>query len=174
MSYCVIKQLRWPNKELVVEVVTNDDFTNPGPIGYIEKFELATDAAQRAIELQQEWQQEHPGEEVFVGHGYRMGRWLHFESEEPEELLAWAKGRDDSLHCCDQCGTKISDEKSMIRRLGEDTIFCQEYCAEQYELENTPCTQCYEPVGEKPYWINGWVFCSEKCSDEYDDLHEDD
>lgn len=96
MSYCVIKQLRWPNKELVVEVVTNDDFTNPGPIAGIEKFELATDAAQRAIELQQEWQQEHPCEEVFVGHGYRMGRWLHFESEEPEELLAWAKGQDNS------------------------------------------------------------------------------
>ncbi len=96
-NYCVTKQVQWPDGDMVVEVSIGDfNYCNPGAMGDIEKFELATDAAQRAIELQQEWQQEHPSEEVFVGHGYRMGRWLHFESEEPEELLAWAKGQDNS------------------------------------------------------------------------------
>lgn len=174
-NYCVTKQLQWPDRDRVVEVSVGDyNYTNPDAIGHIEEFEFATEAAQRAIELQQEWQQEHPDEEVFVGHGYTMGCTAPFDPEEPEELLAWAKERDDALPCCDQCGAKIPSEKSTFRLFDEDAVFCQEHCAEQYQLQNTPCLQCCEPVGEKPYWMDDNLFCSEKCSDQYDSIHEDD
>ena len=174
-NYCVTKQVQWPDGDMVVEVSIGDfNYCNPGAMGDIEEFEFAVDAAQRAIELQEEWQQEHPDEEVFVGYGYTGGNTMPFDPDEPEELLAWAKQRDDTLPCCDQCGTKISDEKNTFRLPDEDAVFCQEYCAEQYQLENTPCTQCYEPVGEKRYWMDENLFCSKKCSDEYDDLHKDD
>lgn len=174
-NYCVTKQLQWPDGDRVVEVSVGDyNYTNPDAIGHIEEFEFATEAAQRAIKLQQEWQQDHLDEEVSVGHGYTMGCTAPFESEEPEELLAWAKERDDALPCCDQCGEKISSEESTFRLFDEDAVFCQEHCAEQYQLQNTPCLQCCEPVGEKPYWMDDNLFCSEKCSDQYDSLHEDD
>ena len=174
-NYCVTKQVQWPDGDMVVEVSIGDfNYCNPGAMGDIEEFEFAVEAAQRAIELQKKWQEHNPGEEVFVGHGYTGGHTMPFDPEEPEELLDWAKQRDDALPCCDQCGTKITDEKNTFRLPDEDAVFCQEYCAEQYQLENTPCLQCDELVGEKPYWMNEHLFCSEKCSDKYDDLHEDD
>ena len=100
---------------MVVEVSVGDfNYCNPGAMGDIEEFEFAVDAAQRAIELQKKWQEHNPGEEVFVGHGYTGGHTMPFDPEEPEELLDWAKQRDDALPCCDQCGTKMPNKESIF------------------------------------------------------------
>ena len=171
-NYCVTKQVQWPDGDRVVELNTGGfEYCNPGAISSIEEFYLATEAAERAIEVAAEWSQE-TGEEIPVAYGYTMGGTMPFDPCENNELLEWAKKEDDAMPSCDQCGEKIPKGGKSYTLYDDNVTFCSEYCAEEFQRENYLCDQCGEAVGKDRFHLpeDDEAFCSEAC---YDKFHEE-
>lgn len=139
-KYTVTRQLQWPDGDRVVEVsVGSFDYCNPGSLasnykGENEEYELATEAVNAALSIQEQWQKDLPGEEIGIAYGNTGGMTMPFSPCDKEEVLKWAEQRDADLPCCDHCGKKITG-RSWISVDYQDFEFCSEYCVVEWLYE---------------------------------------
>ena len=148
--YCVTKQVQYPDGDRVVEISGGTfDYVNPDCLSDgIKECQTATEAVEYAIELAQKWQTE-CNEEVFIGKGYTGGNTMPFDPWELCEYTylkfrAWARERDEDLLRCDHCGDAVN--KKHILHDYPDFVFCQEYCAEEFLVEQEELNEELEYV----------------------------
>lgn len=135
--YAVTRQRYWPEGRPVVEIAYGGlDYCNPDALvtAYPGEFEEYTDpreAVKVGIAILKRWQKD-GAKDATIAVGATLGFTMPFDSDTPENAVAWAEKAWESLPKCDRCG-EVLPEKYYSNADSEwsDDKFCSEYCAEE-------------------------------------------